>query len=160
MVVSDDRLSVTKVSHDWFRDSALVEPAFDGAAGRAYAEWVLDRADAKCIVSLGVTALGDAAPRGPAAFSCAESRMFHCDGSPVTPAPPWSWRGCSRRCSQGDRVGLRVEGGRAWVYVNGERVGGGAMAEGLPPRLHFVAAAFREGARLRLVPGARPPEEG
>ena len=59
--------------------------------------------------------------------------------------------------SQGDRVGLLVEGGRAWVYVKGERVGGGPMAEGLPRRLRFLAAVYREGSRVRLVEGARPP---
>lgn len=157
MAVSDDRLAVTRTSSDYF-ESALVEPAFDSAVGRTYAEWSLDHDDECCHVLLGVTAL-EAAPSGKDVIESPQSRLYFCHDSSVWPlrSAPASWDGRGRRLRQGDRVGLLVEGGRAWVYVNGERVGGGPMAEGLPRRLRFLAAADRQHTRMRLVEGARPP---
>jgi len=155
MAVSPDRQVATVTgTGQWV--SALAEPAFD-SSGRAYAEWVLEQTDANCYIMLGVTAL-TAAPVGNDVYQSPLSRMNYCHNSVVYPsgsASP-SWAGSGRR-SQGDRVGLLVEGGRVWVYVNGERFGGGAMAEGLPgPRLRFLAACY-SGTRVRLVAGARPP---
>ena len=156
MALSQGRLVVTKTNFGW--ESVLLEPAFDSAVGRTYAEWSLDQTDRSCDVFLGVTVL-EAAPRGDDVRNSPLSRVYDCYDSSVYPQgrAPASWDGRGRRLWQGDRVGLLVEGGRAWVYVNGERVGGGAMAEGLPRRLRFLAAASRQDTRVRLVEGARPP---
>ena len=158
MAVSDDRLAVTKTSNDGL-ECALLEPAFDSAVGRTYAEWSLEETDVDCDVLLGVTVL-EAAPCGEDVLESPLSRLYSCHNSSVWPSgsAPASWDGRGRRLRQGDRVGLLVEGGRAWVYVNGELVGGGPMAEELPRRLRFLAAAFYRGTRVLLVEGARLPE--
>ena len=113
MAVSDDRLAVTKTTNGWWDyASALVEPAFDSAVGRTYAEWSLDQTSENCHVLLGVTAL-ETAPRG----NGVQSRLIYCHNSSLHPrdSAPASWDGRGRRLRQGDRVGLLVEGGRAWV---------------------------------------------
>jgi hypothetical protein len=167
MAALDDYCAVAKTSSgiDYeYWESALVEPVFDLAVGRAYAEWSLDQIDdLGCYVMLGVTAL-EAAPQGADVYQSPWSRMYSCYSSRVFPrgSAPATWEGAGqqRPWSRGHRVGLLVEGGTAWVYVNGAQIGGGPMAEGLPRRLRFATAVGCPGNRVRLVEGARPPERG
>ena len=164
MVVSDDWLVVVYTDVMTFMpgyhyESVLVEPAFDSTFGRTYAEWSLQRIDVNREVLLGVTAL-TTAPRGRDTYENPQSRMFNCFNSNIHPSgsASASWNGRGRQMRQGDRVGLLVEGGRVWVFVNGERIGGGAMAEDLPRRLCFLAVLGCFQNCLQLVVGATPPE--
>ena len=153
MEVSDDRQSATRswsVGHSVY-ESVLLEPAFDSSLGR-YVEWSLDHGDPFCQFILGVTAL-EAAPSGAAVWTDPLSRVFCCHNSSVWPrgSAPLSWNNLERRLTIGDRVGLLVIGGRAWVFVNGEKTGGGPMAERLPQSLRFLAGASCQGSRIGLV---------
>ncbi len=59
--------------------------------------------------------------------------MYYCHDSRAYPGNR-DWGAAGRR-ARGDRVGLLVERGSVWVYVNGARLGPGPMATDLPPRV-------------------------
>ena len=155
ITVSDDGMAVTLSTGSW--RGALAEEAVD-TGGRAYAEWVIEEADAICNIMLGVTALEAAPPAGTGIHASPESRMYDCNDSTAWPdGRDW---GASGRRRMGGRVGLLVDGGRLWVYVNGARLGPGPMASDLPARVRFAALMFNPGACLRLVAGAAAPAKG
>ena len=54
-------------------------------------------------------------------------------------------------------MGLLVDGGRLWVYVNGARLGPGPMAWDLPARVRFAVEMRWWRSQVRLVAGAEPP---
>ena len=135
ITISDDGMSVTRGSGASGWRGALAEEAED-TGGRAYAEWVIEEADANCNIMLGVTALEAAPPAGTCIHGSPESRMYHCSNSRAYPDGR-GW-GTSGRRQKGDRVGLLVDGGRLWVYVNGALLEPRPMASDLPARVRFA----------------------
>ena len=119
---------------------------------------MIEEADLLFHIMLGVTALEAAPPAGTRIYNSPESRMYHCYTSRAHPGRR-DW-GASGQRQKGDRVGLLVDGGRLWVYVNGARLGPGPMASDLPARVRFAVEMLRVGYRVRLVVGAAAPAEG
>ena len=162
--VSDDGMAVTRGEgaagqwHPYQYRGALAEEAVD-TGGRAYAEWAIEEADDYCHIMLGVTAL-EATPAAGTMYiyGSPESRMYFCYDSRAYPGNR-DW-GTSERRRKGERVGLLVDGGRLWVYVNGARLGPGPMASDLPARVRFAVEMHDPGTRVRLVAGAGAPAEG
>jgi hypothetical protein len=161
--VSDGGMAATRCggecAYRW--RGALAEEVVD-TSGRAYAEWVIEEADAGCNIVLGVTAARmEAAPSslsGDPLHTNPESRMCYCHDSRAWPGNrDWGASGQRRRW---DRVGLLVDGGQLWVYVNGVRLGPGPMASDLPAKVHFAIEMYYAGTSVRLVTGAAPPAEG
>ena len=162
VTVSDDGMAATRGRGYAEWQCALAEEAVD-TGGRAYAEWVIEEADADCQILLGVTALEAVPPAGTNLFDSHESSMFCCNA--------WAWPGCSvtksvwsgctdrgGRRRKGDRVGLLVDGGQVWVFVNGARLGSGPMASYYrPARVRFAVEMRCAGSRVRVVAGAAPP---
>jgi hypothetical protein len=133
--VSADGLSVSRVAFSAKYQGALLEPAV-GSAERSYVEWVIEEADSKCQVMVGVTDL-DTAPAGQEMRGMPGSRMYRCRDSKAFPGErDWGAAGARAR---GDRVGLLVERGSVFVYVNGAQLGPGAMATDLPRRVSGCA---------------------
>jgi hypothetical protein len=132
--VSPDALTLSRAAGpDGKWRGAVVEPAF-GSDARRYAEWAIEAADAHCHLLIGVTDL-DAAPPAGVKGMChlPGSRMYYCCDSRAYPGAR-SWGAAGRRAA-GDRVGVLVERGCVWVYVNGARLGPGPMATDLPRRV-------------------------
>jgi hypothetical protein len=132
--VSANGLAVSRVGAVGYL-GALVEPAVS-SAGRWYAEWVIEEADARCLVMLGVTDLTAAPPAGRYMYDRPGSRMYNCYSSMAFPGSR-AWGATGRR-ARGDRVGLLVARGSMWVFVNGAQLGPGPMATDLP---HMVRTA-------------------
>ena len=156
ITVSDHGMTVTSGEGVVWR-GALAEGAVD-TGGRAYAEWVIEEADLLFHIMLGVTALEAAPPAGTRIYNSPESRMYCCANSRAYPGGR-DW-GPSGRRRKGDRVGLLVDGGRLWVYVNGARLGPGPMASDLPARVRLAVEMWSAGSRVQLVAGAAMPAEG
>ncbi len=143
---------------------AVVEPAFSSAE-RRYAEWVIEEASALCNITIGVTDLDAAPPAGQCIFSNLGSRMYYClDSRVFLGSSACSDLDASGRRSRGDRVGLLVERGSAWVYVNGARLGPGPMATDLPQRVRTGTACTHDSDRraraLALPEFAGPAQAG
>lgn len=135
--MSSDGLAVSHSGPTSQRKGALVEPAVR-AARRCYAEWAIEGGglDSECNIMVGVTALAAVPPAGQYMCGHPSSRMFCCWDSNVYPGGR-SW-GPTGRLSQGDRVGLMVEGRSVSVYINGALLGPGPMATDLPPQVPAV----------------------
>ncbi len=131
--VSADGLAVSRVGTAAANAmlGAVLEPAVSSAE-RCYAEWVIEEANAKCCINIGVTDL-DAAPPPGRLIHSSGSRLYFCTNSQMHPGNR-DWGAAGRR-ARGDRVGLLVERGGVWVYVNGARLGPGPMATDLPGRV-------------------------
>ncbi len=146
--VSSDGLAVSRVGTGLGFLGALVEPAVSSAE-RCCAEWVIEEADAECDIMIGVTDLDAAPPAGQAMFSQPGSRMYYChnycNNSFAYPSGR-NWGATGRR-ARGERLGLVVERGSVWVYVNGARLGPGPMATDLPGRV--------SDERLECLPHSR-----
>ena len=131
--VSANGLAVSRMgTAGWANGASLVEPAFSSAE-RHYAEWVIEEADFHCSILIGVTDLDAAPPAGQRMHDMPGSRMYSCYDSKAFPGHR-NWGAAGRR-ARGDRVGLLVERGGVWVYVNGARLGPGPMATDLPKRV-------------------------
>ena len=134
--VSADGLAVSHVGSGVWR-GAVVEPAVSSAE-RCYAEWVIEEADADCYIMIGVTDLDAAPPAGQLMFDKPGSRRYHCHDSRAYPGKR-NWGAAGQR-KRGERVGVLVERGSVWVYVDGARLGPGAMATDLPQRVRAARA--------------------
>jgi hypothetical protein len=77
--------------------------------------------------------------------------MFDCYATSDGSGKLWLNR-CNRR-RVGDRVGLLVEGGRLWAFVDGVQLGPDPITSGLPARVRFFAELVEAGQRVRLVRG-------
>ena len=95
---------------------------------------------------IGVTDLDAAPPAGQYMHDKPGSRMYDCCDSRAWPRYR-DWGAAGRR-ARGERVGLLVERGSVWVYVNGARLGPGPMATDLPQR---VRVPLRDAARTRCL---------
>ena len=134
--VSADGLAVSRVGSDGWR-GAVVEPAVSSAE-RCYAEWVIEEADACCDILIGVTDLDAVPPAGQCMHDMPGSRMYHCYDSTAYPGGR-DWGAAGQR-KRGERVGVLVERGSVWVYVDGARLGPGPMATDLPQRVRAARA--------------------
>ena len=131
--VSADGLAASRAGtdSDGFR-GVLVEPAFCSAE-RCYAEWIIEEADRYCCIMVGVTDMDSVPADGQSLYRLPGSRMHCCCTSLAYPGGrDWGAKG---QVEQGDRVGVLVERGSVWVYVNGARLGPGPMATDLPQRV-------------------------
>ncbi len=118
-----------------------MEPAVDSAE-RSYAEWVIEECDGICNILIGVTDLDAAVPpAGQDMHAMPGSCMFCCNDSTAvvgsTIKRNWSAELMTKIMTRarGERVGLLVERGCVWVYVDGVRLGPGPMATDLPTRV-------------------------
>ena len=150
--VSADGLAASRVGTDssGFR-GALVEPAFCSAE-RCYAEWIIEEAGRDCWIMVGVTDMDSVPADGQAMFSMPGTRMYSCCTSVAHPGcRDWGAKG---QRVQGDRVGVLVERGSVWVYVNGAQLGPGPMATDLPQRVRDGSStrAHIPTHRFSLIP--------
>ena len=113
-----------------------MEPAVDSAE-RSYAEWVIEECDTSCNIMIGVTDLHDVPPYRREMHSMPGSRMLCCHNAMAVLGSTTSidWGAKITTCARGERVGLLVERGCVWVYVDGVRLGPGPMATDLPTRV-------------------------
>ena len=135
------------------------------SAERCYAEWVIEETDANCYIVIGVTDLDAAPPAGQIMHTMPGSCMYRCHNSRAYPGNR-DWGAAGRR-ARGERVGLLVERGSVWVYVDGARLGPGPMATDLPQRVGTADAKGERGPALasEAAPHAAPdaslsPESG
>jgi hypothetical protein len=126
--------------------------------GRAYAEWAIEEGGGG--IFLGVTEVepADLVRRsGNAPLHASRgSRMHHCEDSVY----PGGGLRSSRQQRRGGQVGLLVDGGRLWVFINGALHGPGPMASDLPARVLFAVELYIwdcEESRVRVVTGKPPP---
>ena len=136
--VSADGLAASRVGTDIGYLGALVEPAFCSAE-RCYAEWIIEEAGRDCWIMVGVTDMDSVPPDGLTMYLMPGSSMYSCCTSGAHPGcRDWGAKGRRKR---GDRVGLLVERGSVWVYVNGTRLGPGPMATDLPQRVIHLSVS-------------------
>ena len=163
--ISADGLIVTSVSlpdHGW--RGAILDPLVR-TEEQSYVEFVVEEVPAgEAHVCLGVTTLEH--PPAPERLPVDWSRRtsMHCSAACVFYSCRFAncWPGgrdfgAAGEMRRGDRAGLLLRGGSLWVFVNGARQGGGAMAEGLPPAVRFAVELSEAGYAVRVVPGAPPP---
>jgi hypothetical protein len=164
-VISADGLVVTSVplpDHGW--RGAILDPMVR-TEEQSYVEFVVEEVPAgEAHVCLGVTTLEQ--PPGPERIPVDWSRRtsMHCSAACVFYSCRFAncWPGgrdfgAAGEMRKGDRAGLLLRGGSLWVFVNGARQGGGAMAEDLPPAVRFAVELSEAGYAVRVVPGAAPP---
>ena len=147
--VSADGLAVSRVGTGEGYQGAVVEPAVSSAE-RCYAEWVIEEADADCFILIGVTDLDAAPPAGQGMHDKPGSRMYSCFRSKAYPGGRDF--GAVGRRAPGDRVGLLVDRGSVWVYVNGARLGPGPMATDLPQRVREAGSARKSSESFPRSP--------
>mmetsp|Transcript_1527 Transcript_1527/g.4141 ORF Transcript_1527/g.4141 Transcript_1527/m.4141 type:complete len:203 (-) Transcript_1527:504-1112(-) len=154
LAISPDRRTATRVDKSDCWRGAFLSPAVR-SADRSYVEFVIEVSDDNCAFNIGVTT----AHAFPADFTTAReqagSRMYRSHNSWAYPGGR-DWCGTQRRRA-GERVGLLLEAGRLWVYVNGERLGAGPMASDVPEQVRFVVEIGAKDSRLRLIHDAQLP---
>ena len=159
------RPQVNRKGNDGYQ-AGLLEPPV-AAAGRAYVELLIEQANSLCRVMMGVTGLTAPPADGAALGESPLSVMLQCSDSMARRGGEDVDFGATGRRGVGERVGLLVDRGRLFAYVNGARIGG-CMAEQLPPRVRFAVdlrfEACQAGPRARsprrvpaLVPKSAVP---
>jgi hypothetical protein len=167
--------------------SALLEPAVQ-TAGRAYVEFAVAAVDGDSHLNgilFGVTPLDT--PPDSDVWQSQGAHMFHAGSCQYTSMAGMSyslivagfggadgeggWGWTPRGDAVGDRIGLLVEAGKLYVYINGRqaaqprwyaaRAGGGNSIALLPPVVRFAAdiPGHRGGNSVRIVKDAPIPRQ-
>ena len=162
---TDGGTVLARTADDPLLYAARMTPGF-GTAGRTYLEVeVLElHGGEEARFMLGATSV-----EGPPHefFDPATAWLYHCGSALAFPGGR-GWGAPQRRLAPGARIGALVDGGRLWIRVDGEWVGPGPMARGLPAKVWFAstsesaAAAGPRASRAEhgdsVQSGGLPPE--
>ena len=133
--------------------AALMEPAVD-AEGCAYVELAVLLGNGAAVGVIEAAAVPTLS-NGARVCDTQGAHMFCLVSWTAWPGPR-HWAAPPEKERSGARVGLWLEKGRLWIYLDGKQVGPGPMASGLAGRMHFAAELCVENAgRLQLLPSAR-----